>query len=536
MLRSLLPTALALVLLAGCATAPSGDPFPAPPTRSLDAILGIDRGDDGALLDATQEERFAQLLTDAALLDAATDDELARAIRTGEGTKQDAETSAADGTDASPDAAPASWRTRAITPVAAGGTPGIDLPVETTRSTTTTGTRDGRDYTTTTTDTSTIRDQRETTVHDATTTIDDPESGKGSTERVTVTQEKDACAGPGEPAGNWTIEQAQTINRGGLLLFVNITTSGTVVPNADGTVALRNLTVVLDSHGSGPDGTTAGTGFRVDVDIDSWDTRGDLTDTRGRWTVADTDGISEKDATALAGAQLDAYRAIAYDIASRSDELRRNSGVCVRIIVDTHGETTLADGEQADFDARVIDPATGEEIADAVIRAESHDGSVSPASATGHGSFTFTASGDPEYRVGLSTDTPRGGHDTSIRYGAAGWSFEGLSYGYTIPGGIAVEITWQGRVCGDYTGEWQLDWQIRSAYGSPAATGTQRPVELEDVTRGTRAILVYEEIPNPRDGEPPFRLWIDDENPGKTPAQQRVEIHPEPLEGACSPS
>ncbi len=516
MLRCLLPATLSLALLAGCATEPAGDPFPAPPTRSLDAILGIDRGDDGALFDETHDERFDELLAGAAALEAAADDELARAIRTGEGTKQDAETSAA------------------ITP--AGGTPGVDLPVETTRSTTTTGTRDGRDYTTTTTDTNSVHDQREVSVHDATTTIGDPDSGNGSSDRITTTQEKTPCAASGEPAGTWTIEQSQTINRDGVLIFVNVTTTGTVVPNSDGTVALRNVSVVMESHGSGTDGKTADTGFRVDVDIDSWDTRGDLTDTRGRWTVSDTDGVSGADATALAGAQLDAYRAIAYDVANRADELRRNDGVCVRIIVDTRGETTLADGEQARFDARVIDPATGEEIADAVIQAASDDGSISPTSATGHGSFTFTASGDPEYRVQLRTETPRGGHSASIRYGAAGWTFEGVGYGYTIADDIAVEITWQGRICGDYTGDWQLDWQISSAYGSPAATGTQRPVELENVTPGDRAILVYQEIPNPAEGEPPFRLWIDDQNSEKVPAQQRVEIHPEPLTEACTQS
>ena len=56
------------------------------------------------------------------------------------------------------------------------------------------------------------------------------------------------------------------------------------------------------------------------------------------------------------------------------------------------------------------------------------------------------------------------------------------------------------------------------------------------MTHGDRAILVYQEVPSPAEGEPPFRLWLDDENAGKIPAQQRIEIHPEPLDGPCTQS
>jgi len=526
--RAAVPAALLLALLTGCA-APSGDPFPAPPSRGLDAILGIDRGADGELLDATREARIEELLAGAAELTTAADAELDRAIRTGEGTKQDAE---AAGTT---DAATASLRTPRAASAPTAGTPGGDLPVEVNRSTTTTGTRNGRDYTTTTTDTNSVRNQREVTVHDATTTIGDPDSGNGSSERITTTQEKDPCAAEGEPAGTWTIEQTQQLVRpDGLFVTVHLTTSGTSVPNGDGTLALRNVSVVVDTGATGTDGATVNTGFRVDVDIDSWDTRGELTDTRGRWSVTEANGARQAEALGLAGLQLDAFNAIAYDVASRAEELRQSQGVCVRLLVETDGSTTLADGEQATLTARVVDPATGEELGDAVIKADSPDGAVTPASATGHGTFTFTASGDPDYRVNLSTRTDRGGDDATVRYGAPGWQFSGVSYGYTIPGPIEVQITWQGRVCGEVWDEWQLDWQITSIYASPAASGRQRPTEASEVTPGDRAILVYQEVPNPADGEPPFRLWIDDQNSGKSPASQRIEIHPELIDGPCT--
>lgn len=222
------------------------------------------------------------------------------------------------------------------------------------------------------------------------------------------------------------------------------------------------------------------------------------------------------DAIALAGMQLDVFREVAGHVARRAEELREREGLCVRILVDTHGETTLADGEQASFDARVVDPRTGEEIADAAIVAETSYGSVSPGSATGHGTFTVTASGDPDYRVRLTTQTPRGGHVAHVHYAAPGWRFEGVSYGYTIGDGfIAVEITWQGRVCGSFRDDWQLDWQIHSAYGSPSATGIKTPVEVSQVTHGDRALLVYEEVPDPADGEPPFRLVDRRREPGQ---------------------
>ncbi len=527
-----LPAALLLALLAGCAVVPGGDPYPDPPRAGLDELLGIDRGEDGALLDSLLEEGVRAILDGAAGFDETADAQLQSAIR-GASTGGTAASAPRPGAMVAPAAL-----VHAVTPMAAPGMPGVDVPVVTDRTKTETGTRDGHGYTTTTTDTSTIRDQREVTVHEVVTTVDDPESGRGSTQRMTTTQEKDPCAAQGEPAGTWTTEQSQRIMRDGTAIVVDITTTGTVVSTGDGSVSLRGVTVTMRADGSGADGANAPTtSFTVTAEIDGWDTRGDLTDARGRWSVDEASGMSEADALALAGAQLDAYQGIASDVADRSAELRRNDGVCVRILVDTHGETTLADGEQARLGVRVVDPATGEELTDAVVEIGTSDGSVSPTSVRGHGEATFTAAGDPDYRVVLSTETDRGGHTVTVRYGAPGWRFEGLSYDYTIrirDEDSPVTITWEGQVCGDYQGDWQLGWQIRSPYGSPQATGTQRPVPLDEVTPGDRAILVYQEVPNPRDGEPPFRLWIDDQNSGKTPAQQRIEIHPEPLTGPCS--
>lgn len=512
--------------LAGCGqfTVPvQGDAYPPAPTRSLDELLGVDRGEDGELLDAASGAILEQLLEQVAEVNTAASADLADAVADEPGQPS------ASGTTSGALVVAASF-------AATTGTAGVDVPVITNRSTTKTGTQNGRDYTTTTTDTNTISGQREVTVHDATTTVGTPETGNGSSQHIVATQEKDPCAADGEPAGTWKIEQTQTVNRpDGLLVTVSITTSGTVVRTGDGTVSLRDVTVTTEGSGIGADGsTTSGNGFTVNAEINNWDTHGDITDARGTFTVAKSDGMSDADAIALAGMQLDAFQGLASDVADRGEDLRNEQGLCVRIVVDTHGVTTLADGEKATFDARVIDPGTGDEIADAKITVQTADGDVSPGSATGHGTFKFTASGDPVYRVSLSTETPRGGHNLGLTYGAQGWSFEGVSYSYvTATHDIAVTITWNGKVCGEVWDEWQLDWQMVSAYGSPLASGTQRPVELDDVTRGDRAILVYQEIPNPADGEPPFRLWIDDENAAKLPNQQRVEVHPEPLAETC---
>ncbi len=517
--RFVLPTIISATLLTGCVTAPEGEPFPAPPSRDLFEVLGLDVGPEAAALDAALDERIDALADEATSFAEQVDAELARAIR-----------------DSVPDGASGATPTASTTMPAATGTPGVDLPIVTERGTTTTGTTGAQPTVITDSRTSTIRDQREVTVHEQVGTTGEPDAGRGSIESLTTTTTTVPCARPGEPAGEFEIVLTRRILANGAMVHVEITTSGTVVPQEDGTIALRDTRVVMSGEGVGADGATSpGLEFTVDAEITGWDGRGDLSETRGTWTATTPPDVAEKDAVALAGAQLDAFRGVASDIADRAEHLRESEGLCVRIVVDTRGETTLADSDQARFDARVIDPATGEEIADAVIAAAADRGSISPTTATGHGSFTYTASGDPDYRVHLSTETPRGGHRATVRYGAPGWQFDGVTYGYTLVGGdIAVEITWRGRVCGAFTEPWQLDWQIRSAYGSPAVTGTQAPTEASAVTRGDRAILVYEEVPSPRDGEPPFRLWIDDENHGKAPAQQRVEIHPEPLDGPCT--
>src|SRR5690349_454590 len=76
---------LALMLaLTGCGqfTVPvQGDPFPAPPTRSIDELLGVDRGDDGALFDAASDAILAELLDHARAVSEQADADLASAIR-----------------------------------------------------------------------------------------------------------------------------------------------------------------------------------------------------------------------------------------------------------------------------------------------------------------------------------------------------------------------------------------------------------------------------------------------------------------------
>lgn len=533
-LRALSASAFAMLLLAGCATvspASAGDPFPGPPSASLDELLGVDRGADGKLFD--DPAHVAELLDLDAIHEAA-DAELAKSIA----EAPDAGGPKALGASASHTISAAASVTSGR-PAAPGtpGTPGIDQSVTTSTTNTTSGSREGRPYTSTTNDTNTIRDQREVSVREVTTVSGDPAAGDGATETLKVTQEKEPCAAEGEPAGTWKVERTQTFVRpGGIEIRVSIVTSGAVVRGGDGTVSLRGVSTVMTGGGSKADGTTTSSGFTVNAEIGSWDTRGDITDARGTWTVADRTDFSEADAIALAGADLDAFHGVPADVADRGEELRDSQGVCVRIVVDTHGVTTLGDGEKADFDVRVIDPKTGEEIDDAPITADTYSGSVSPTSATGHGSFAFTASGDPVYRVNVSTKTSRGGHSRQIQYGAEGWKFDGLSYSYTIPTAsgeqIPATITWSGEVCGDVGGEWKLSWRIDSIVVQ-SASGTMQAVEVGQAPGGERVALLYQRVDDPADGEPPFTLWIDDVNSATIPDHQRVEVHPEPMTTTC---
>jgi len=81
----------------------------------------------------------------------------------------------------------------AVTPVAASGTPGVDLPVITQTGETTTDNVGGRPRTIAENSESTISDQREVTVHESVGTTGEPETGRGSVESVTSTT-RVACA------------------------------------------------------------------------------------------------------------------------------------------------------------------------------------------------------------------------------------------------------------------------------------------------------------------------------------------------------
>jgi len=58
------------------------------------------------------------------------------------------------------------------------------------------------------------------------------------------------------------------------------------------------------------------------------------------------------------------------------------------------------------------------------------------------------------------------------------------------------------------------------------------PSPIDRIPEGNHASLVYE-LREPKEGEPPFRLWVDEHNSEIIPTDHRVEIHPEPVEMAC---
>lgn len=135
--------------------------------------------------------------------------------------------------------------------------------------------------------------------------------------------------------------------------------------------------------------------------------------------------------------------------------------------------------------------------------------------------------------MNVATQTKRGGHALQIHYGARGWRFAGIVDSYTIPshlGPIPARTTWSGEVCGEVSSEWHLTAVVEGEGASHTVSLPMRPAEVNDAPPGVRAILLYQDVPNPGEDELPFKLWIDEYNPERVPNHSRIEIVPEPLD------
>ncbi|WP_136707650.1 hypothetical protein [Agromyces sp. H66] len=542
-ISALTAAAVAIALFAGCATAETvqGEPFPDLPDSTPAEALGVTLPDDAAAFDAALADRLAELDEWAATADLAADEELAAAI---------AEWSTAEPTEAAasvdPSAAGAAGFTVATVglPVAAeapapaggAGGPGLDIPMVYSEQNSSTSEFRGTPVQTNTSSENRVERQVETTTRTVETTTGDPEN-PAIRETVRTEAAKQICPAEGEVRGEWSVERVLTTRADGTSAEIRMRLTGEFKRNKHGTVDLRNLRVTLTAAGATADGATTTADVTVGIDVFAWDTSKDVTDAVGRWQLLEAskgfDGKKAEDATTAALLMLAAFADVPKRAVESAQSDRETSGLCVRIVTDTHGQHRLGDGEHATFDAWVVDPATGTELTDAVVRADSYDGTVTPTSGTGRTSYDFTAKGDPVYRVSLVTETPRGGHAMQIHYGAKGWRFSGVRYDFTIPshlGPIPASTVWSGEVCGDVSGEWDLVATVTGEGASHTIALPMQPERIDQATGGVRAVLLYERVPDPADGELPFRLWIDEYQPERVPEHSRVEIHPEPLD------
>lgn len=525
--------ALVTIPLAGCIPLGGANPsedFPRP-TDELNTILEFDDNELDSLLQATLDDRLTEIGAIWARTDALVDADLDAAAVAVVDTATDPDASGTASLNSAP-----SIRLAAARPLPSA-TPGLDLPIVREGGETTTGELEGRPMTTTTSSSTRIENQTEISTDTATTTVGDPSAGTGVSESMSFGSEQVACAPDKEVSGSFEAEQVRTVAGGGDTIELRSTVEGRFSRNADGTFALTEVTSRVTATTIHADGTTTpGRSITTRFDVPSWNTARPISSSKGMFAVVDApESVSREDALSAGVMLALIFEPQIKKATERAQQLRNEKGLCVRLQVDTHGVTDLAEGDTAPFTVWAIDVGTGKDIAEAPLDAGSWKSTVVPEQSVGRTQFEITAVGDPDYFAAVETTTARGGHSVVINWGAHGWRFEGVTYSYTIPshlGPIPATATWSGEVCGDVTDEWDVVAQISSEFGSPVVALPMTPYPIDRIPEGNHAYLVYE-LREPKEGEPPFRLWVDEHNSEIIPTDHRVEIHPEPVEMAC---
>lgn len=201
------------------------------------------------------------------------------------------------------------------------------------------------------------------------------------------------------------------------------------------------------------------------------------------------------------------------------------AGVCVRVIADARGVTTLSPGESTPVDGKVVDTRTGEPV-EATISAYGDNGEPDSREFAAPGTTRFSADGDaPPSSLEFTTSTPRGGDATVVRFGD-GWAFEGVVFTITVDD-VSASQTWSGFVCGDpLVDPWTF---TQTADGMGDVVTTMVPFALNARPDEWGQVPMIEPLTGTASDEPPFRLYIDDvEPPEVTPREQRIEATVKP--------
>lgn len=291
----------------------------------------------------------------------------------------------------------------------------------------------------------------------------------------------------------------------------------------DGPLALRDLRVEVTRTVTRPDGsrtveqgTLSGSVPAVTLDSDpGGETTAGVRVSEGSPWLAQSSGDVFLSAVVALVPEIGAALRAAVDA-------HEGTGLCVRVVADARGVTTLGGGESTPVDAKVVDTRTGATLDGVPITTSGNRGTANPAEFASAGTTSFTAAGSaPPSALELSASTPRGGDTTTVRFGD-GWAFSGVVLTVAVED-VSASQTWSGFVCGDPLVE---PWSFtQSAEGIGDVTFEQVPYPLGSRPEGWGQVPMIEPLEGTASDEPPFRLYIDDvEPPEVTPTSQRVEV------------
>lgn len=320
----------------------------------------------------------------------------------------------------------------------------------------------------------------------------------------------------------------------------------TEAPVGDTRVRLEN-TMRAATHGDADGDAVALTGIRIDVTRTVTHADGSTTVERGTMSGSApavtldtapggdaTAGIRVSDGSAWLTASsgdvfLSAVVALVPEIRAAlrvAADAHGEAGLCVRVVADPRGVTTLAGGESTPVDGRVVDTRTGETLEGVPISASGDRGTPSPGQFSSNGTTTFTAAGGaPPSALELTASTPRGGDSATVRF-SDGWAFSGVVLSVSVDD-VSASQTWSGFVCGNpLVDPWTF---TQTADGIGDVTFEQVPYPFDVRPEGWGQVPMIEPLPDADPEDPPFRLYIDDvEPPEVAPRNQRVEVDVHP--------
>jgi hypothetical protein len=358
----------------------------------------------------------------------------------------------------------------------------------------------------------------ETTTTTTTSTAVGDKARSAAAQRSSTKVTAESCPPDGQARGEWSSEKTIEKTVKGTTASITVRGHGTYAAAGDGRMSMPEFVLAVTIVG--PDGA-AKQPSHASGSVASWETDGMDDMLKGiSFESGDGEGAGEGTVYLLYNVQLE------LELAARDAAKRRESGgLCVDLSAQAD-KTTLASGEQSTITVAVTDTETGGAVPGAVVEAYARDGAVSESSVKAPGSLTFTSDGGDAPEVYLSVETPRGGDRAHVRFNVPGWSFEGLVYEQiTAVERVPVTFTWSATVCGDpFTAPWRATTKLVSSVRNFDLAGEFRAVDIAQAPSDEGARFLIQRVESPADGDPPFRLWVDDRDPAADPNHTRVEV------------